>query len=117
VRDDHAAGLAQRLVAADVVAVVVRVDDEPHRPLVDLADRRQQLVGQRLQLIVDDEHAVLPGRHGDVAAPALDHGDGVGQPGRDILDFLILREHAGCRCAKQENGAEKQAAKYGTTVE
>ena len=106
VRDDDAAGLAQGLVAADVVAVIVGVDDESHRAVVDLADRRQQLLGQRLHLIIDDEHAIFTGGHGDVAAPALDHGDGVGQPGGDVLDLVFLRGE--CRRTQQAQDRRKQ---------
>ena len=72
---DRAAGLADVLVAADVIGVDVRVDDVADRSARQRADRRQNLVRQRRVLRVDDEHAVLADLDGDVAAGADQHVD------------------------------------------
>jgi len=61
-----------------------------HRSLVDLPDGRQQLVGQWLQLVVDDENTIGACRYGDVSTLTLDHGDGVGQLRRHVLYRLVL---------------------------
>ncbi len=68
VRDDHGAGFAQRLVAAGMVAVPVRVDDVLDVAAAGGADRGEDLGVQRCVLGVDEHGAVGTGRQRHVAA-------------------------------------------------
>jgi hypothetical protein len=77
--DDDRAGGRERRVAAGVVHVPMRVDHEAHRLLRQRAQRHLQLGRHRLDLVVDDEEAVVTDGRGDVAAGEavgpLDHRD------------------------------------------
>ena len=65
----------ERRVAADVIGMDVRVDDEADRPVRQLADLGEQLRRRRRKTGVDDEDAVVADLHGDVAAGAGQHVD------------------------------------------
>ena len=71
------------------------------------ANHGQQLVGQVLVLVVDDEHAVCAGGHGDVAAAALDHRDGVRQFRRDVFNGFFLGD------GRRGQGRQRQAGEKG----
>ena len=63
-------------VAAGVILVPVRVQDVADRLVPgDLADRGEELVRQRLQQRVDDEHAVVTDREGGVELTGGGHVD------------------------------------------
>ena len=66
--DDGRPFLAQVLVAAGVVAMPMGVDDEADRLVAQLPDGGENLLAERRELIVDQIHAIRPGRHPDVAA-------------------------------------------------
>jgi hypothetical protein len=87
VRDDERSRFSEVLVAAGVVAVPVRIEDELHRLGRDLRDRRGDLVAERRVLVVDHENRVHPGRDADVAAGAGQHVHGVGKLRRSHLDL------------------------------
>ena len=60
----------ERLVPADVVRVHVRVDQEADVAVRHAPHRVDQPRGQRLEQGIDEQHAVGPGKHTDVAASA-----------------------------------------------
>ena len=70
VREDQRPRRAEVLVSAGVVAVPVRVEHKTYRPIAYRADRRNDRVGQRRVLVIDQEYAVGADRYGHVAAPA-----------------------------------------------
>ena len=69
-RDDRRL-LLEICIPAGVIAVIVRVDDEPHRLVGDALQRGLNLVGQRGVLIVDDHDAVVADRRADVSSRAF----------------------------------------------
>ena len=94
---DQRAGLAEVLVAAGVVAVPVGVHHEPDRLRGHGPNGGQDLLGQRGELIVDDEGAVIPHRKADVAALSEQHVEaGSERHGPDLdrvpVGLLLLRE-------------------------
>ncbi len=89
VGDDQGALAAQVLVAAGVIAVPVGVEHEADRPGLDRRHRRLDLLGQRRELIVDQEHSVLAGRDPDVAPLPDQHVDA--RRHRHRLDDDLLR--------------------------
>ena len=66
----------------------VRVDHEVDGVVGQLGYGRDDLVGQRSELVVDDERAVVTDRDGDVAAAPLEQVDGFGNPGGLDLDVV-----------------------------
>src|SRR5579863_450551 len=70
-------------VSTDVVAMIVRVDDEPHRPVGDAFQRGLNLFGQWGVLVVDKHDAVIADAGADVSAHAFKHVDVAG----DFTDF------------------------------
>ena len=75
VAEDDRAHLAEVLVPAGVIGVHVGVDEEADRLGRELLDRSDDLVGQRRELVVDEEDAVGAGEDADVPAGALEIGD------------------------------------------
>ena len=69
---DHQPHAAEVLVAPHVVAVHVGVDHETDVTVGDPADRRQNPVRQRGELVVDHDDAVVADRQSDVASAARD---------------------------------------------
>ena len=67
-REDCHAHFAEILVAARMVAMHVRVDEELDGGVRDLLDRRHDLVGQRRELAVHHQHAIRTGEDPDRAA-------------------------------------------------
>ena len=98
------AELRKILVAAGVVRVLMRVDQEPDRPIGDLLDGGDDLVRERGELRVDPEHPVGPDQRADRSALSLEHEHVRGQFRRLDLDraevLLLLR--AGGRCEHQK---------------
>jgi hypothetical protein len=78
-RDDHRAGLAQRLVAAGVVAVPVSVDDVLDVAAARAAHGREDLGVERRVLRVDEHGPIRTGRQPDIAAVAHQHEDVAGE--------------------------------------
>jgi len=70
VGDDHGDG-PERVVAAGVVAVVVRVDEVPDRLVRELPNLLDDARRHVLVLRVDDQHRLGPHQHADVAAAAV----------------------------------------------
>jgi hypothetical protein len=59
--------------------------------VADLADGRQELIGQVAVLVVDDEDPVVTGRNGNIAALSLQHDNGIGQRRWHVLHGGVLR--------------------------
>ena len=72
-RENAEARLGELLVTADMVGVHARVDDVADRQRRQPADRRQHLVRHRGGTGVDEDDALGPDLHDDVAARAADH--------------------------------------------
>ena len=72
-RDDHCAVFAERRIPADVIAVVVRIDEEAHGLLRDGGDRGLELVMHLRELAVHHDDAVVAGCNRRVAPEALEH--------------------------------------------
>ena len=58
-RDDNGATLSKVLVAAGVIAMQVGIDEKTHRVVGYGLDGRDDLVGERRILIVDEKRPVL----------------------------------------------------------
>ncbi len=101
VRDDRRLP-AERLVAVRVVVVPVRVQHPVHPSAAQRVDRRPDPRGQGLELVVHEQHAVLPEGDADVAAPPLDHVDAP----RDVRDgdLHVVRLLGGRGPRHQEDG-------------
>ena len=69
-RDDPGSGRAQRQVAVGVVEMPVRVDGEIDATATELGDGRLDLGHQFREHVIDDQDALLPHRHRNVAASA-----------------------------------------------
>ena len=113
---DDSAFLAEHGITPDVVAVVVRVQDELERARIECRQRRANLVGQALELVVDDENAVRSDARADVAALAFEHVD----VARDLcgLDLDVgwgrrLRE----RDARREQRTDSRTQEHVSHVE
>src|SRR6185436_245730 len=106
--------LAEHRVAAYVVAVPMGVEHELQVARADLAEREADLVGQRCELVVDDEDPV--GSHGgaDVAAGPLQHVDVAGDLGRLDLHLrkvpILRRRRAGGQRQQQERALYPELA-------
>jgi hypothetical protein len=70
VRNDHGAGLAERLVAAGVIAVPVSVDYVFDVTAARATHGREDLGVERRVLGVDEHGAIRPDRQANVAAVA-----------------------------------------------
>ena len=98
-RDDRGAHLAEVLVAAGMIAVHVRVDDELDRLRRELLDGGGDLVAQRRELRVDHEDAVGPDEHADGAALAVERVELVGDLVGLDLDLAEILAALGVRKA------------------
>jgi len=56
-----------------VIEVIVGVDDEAHRFVGQFFERGFDPIGQRRELIIDQDDAIVADREPDVAARALEH--------------------------------------------
>lgn len=65
--DEQRAGLRHVLVAAGMIEVPVSVDEEADRFVGNRGDGREDLRGERRELVVDYEHGIGPHRQADVA--------------------------------------------------
>jgi len=72
-RDHNGAALAELLIPADVIAMIVGVDEEAHGLLRDGGDRGLELVVHLGELAVDHDDAVVAGGNRRVAPEALEH--------------------------------------------
>lgn len=80
-------------VSTDVVTMIVRVDDEPHRLVVDAFQRGLNLFGQRGALVVNQQDAVIADGSADVSASAFEHVDIAGDFADldlDLAEVLVL---------------------------
>ena len=71
--DEQRAGLPHVLVAAGMIEVPVGVEDEAHRLVGNRRDGREDLRGERRELVVDHEHGVRP--HGKASVAPLPEED------------------------------------------
>ena len=102
---NRAAGLADVLVPAGVIGMHVRVDDVANRAGRQRANGRKNLVREWRVLRIDDEHAVLPDLHRDVAARADEHVDVALR--RQQLDLDGVVEAFWGVCAGRAHGAPR----------
>ena len=113
VGDDRRLG-AEGRVAAGVVAVPVGVEHELELAGARALQRGADLVGERRELVVDDEDAVVARRDADVAARALQHVDVAGDLGRLDLHLrevpLLRRGGAGGQRQQQERALYPELA-------
>ena len=65
-------------IAADMIAVPVGVQDEPHRTFSDFCDRLENFIGEWRVLVVDEEDAVVTCRDRHGSAGTLQRPDLVG---------------------------------------
>ena len=82
VREDDRAFFRHVRVAADVIAVHVRVEHEADRLVGNRADRREYFRRERRELGVDHHDAVVARGDADVAALAFQHVERSGELGR-----------------------------------
>ena len=111
VRDDGALA-SEDLVSAGVIAVEVRVEDEPDRLVGDCLEGFLDLRCQGRELVVDDDDAVLAGRDADVAARTGQHVDRAGHRlglDLDLAEVLVL----GKRGSGEEERSEENSLAHG----
>ncbi len=104
VGDDRAV-VAEDLVPAGVIAVVVRVEDELDRLGGDAVQRLADLRRERRELVVDDDDAVVADRDADVAAGAGEHVHGAGDLRHldlDLAEVLLGEERTVAAKTKNE---------------
>jgi hypothetical protein len=120
VGDDAHLVLAQELVTADVVAMVVSVEQHLDHSRTDFADRLGKVGRAVGQATIDHEGAVGTEHHADVAAGVGEHDDAVGQfrggDGRRGLSAGRLTEGLGRQGDGQTCGAAEQRAQKFTTI-
>ena len=109
-----AAGLGDRLVAADVIAVHVRVDDVADRRVADRADGGEDLRAERRELRVDDHDAFGADVDGRVAAGADEHVDVVAH--LDGVDLDVVEVLAAARRPSRRRSAAPTASAAATTA-
>ena len=80
VREDEHTQFREILVAADVIRVDMRVDQETDLGVRDRGHCRDDAVGDGRELVVHEQHAVRPHEHADVPAGrrSLEHVDVAG---------------------------------------
>src|SRR5207247_8048634 len=80
------------LVAADVVSVMVRVQEELDRLVRDFPDFRDDARRDVLELRVHDEHRLRPGKDADVASAAVERVDGPRErlDPEDVLRLTVM---------------------------
>ena len=103
----RAAGLGNRLVAADVVAVHVCADHVADRPVADGADRVQDLGAERRELRVHHHDAFVAGEHRGVPAGADEHVDVVAHldgVDDDLVEVLLLLRDGASRHGQRRAG-------------
>src|SRR6185437_13341129 len=119
VRDDNRAVGGEARIAAGVVAVMMRVDQEFERLRRHRGDGRLELVVHRRELAVHHDDAVVAGGDGDVAARAFEHPGAVAEIEGLYLDFREIRPdrwsglslRVSCAGQRDERGAEGKAGK------
>src|SRR5262249_6262067 len=107
VRDDGRIN-AEDGVAAGVVAVPVRIDDEFEFALAQLFQGGFDLVGQRRELIINDQDAVRADRYSDVSAGTFQHIDVAGDHRGLYLDFGKILPLSEGKAGKQAQGKQNR---------
>jgi len=109
VGDDDRAVAAEDGVAARVVAVPVRIEDEAHRLRRHRRDGLLQLRRHGRDLIVDEEHAGIADGERDVSARAGDEVEALGQLLRlELLGRLLCPRHG----ERQDDRADGNASNF-----
>jgi len=101
--------LLEVCIPANVIRMVVRIDDEANGLVGDAFERRLDLVGEGSVLVVDDHNTVITHGRGDIATSAFEHVDVAGNLGDFNLNLavvLILRESNGGENGKGEGNRE-----------
>ena len=106
--DDRSGG-AQGFVAAGVIAVPVRVQNELHIRVTDRCHRSHDLLVQRGKLVVDQERAVLTDTESQVAARAHEHVDAGADFDRpDLHGVPVLL--SSCRTGDKDDNKGEEAS-------
>ena len=93
------------------IAVPVRVDDGADGLVREGLDRGLDLGRQRGVLIVDHHHAISPGDHAEIAAPASQHPDPFSELLVCHLDLVeVLRQHRGGRAQDDRQRDQRERA-------
>ncbi len=108
-RDDDGV-CAELRVAAGVIGVPVRVEDEAEPAGVDFSKRGANLFGERSELVVNNHHAVRPRDNADVPARAFEHVDAAGDLRRLYLDLreVVLRRKMAVAAGVRRRRAEQR---------
>ena len=117
--DDRRAGLAEILVTAGMVKMIMRVDDEAHRLRVQRLHGRGQFGGDGRELIVNDHVAIGAKGDADVAACSEDHGHArskVGGGHGDLRGIHRRRRARRCAGAHQDGGGHGDSGGCGDFI-
>jgi hypothetical protein len=116
-RDDACAFLAEGLVTAGVIAVIMRIDEIFHRLIGDGGNRRLQLVVHGRELGIDHDDPIAAHGHRDIAARAFEHIGVVAEVRRfhlNLREILLLRRlDARRRQCGYRNGRNPCAVSHG----
>ena len=112
---DHRTATPKILVPAGVIEMPVGVDHEADRVGVERRDCRRDLVGERRELVVDDDVAVLAVGQANIAAGAEQHR----HTGRNALHLdldlgVILLLGCGRRGQKRKRKGEEAGSHVGS---
>ena len=105
---DQRAALAQVLVSAGMVPVVMGVDDEFGECSADGFDCLDDFVRQRSELVVDQECSVLSREHSQVAAFSRDHVYSLGNRDRRYFDIRVFVGLNGRNESRNEKKSQKK---------
>jgi hypothetical protein len=84
-----------------VIAVDMGIDEKANRLARDLLDRRDQLLGQRLELRIDEQHAVGAREHADRATQPLQGVEVISQAGGLDLHLAEVRHGSPLNASRQ----------------
>ena len=117
VGDDHRAVFAEWRIPADVIAVIMRIDEEAHGLLRDGGDRGLELVVHLRELAVHHDDAVVAGGNRRVTAEAFKHIGAVAEieslhldlrpVGSDGRAGRLLAERGRGKTGRGNNGDER----------
>ena len=98
--------LAELSIPSRVIAVPVGVQQELRLAATDLPERLPDAVGQRFELVVDDQDAIGSCRHPDVATGSLQHVDAASHG--DVLDDDVGEIPLGTRREERQSEGDRR---------